>query len=99
MIFWIYGRGRTMATERANDLRAFKGSIEETLSNGGSDFTLDEALVHRDIENQTDEERQATLRAIDDGLANVDAGRTRPFVEFDNLALIVVEPSDLETEI
>jgi hypothetical protein len=72
-----------MATERANDLRAFKGFIEETLSNGGSDLTLDEALVHRDIENQTDEERQATLRAIDDGLANVDAGRTRPFEEFD----------------
>ena len=32
MIFWIYGRGRTMATERANDLRAFKGFIEEKKS-------------------------------------------------------------------
>jgi hypothetical protein len=83
MIFWINERGRTMATERANDLRTFKGFIEEKLSNGGSDLTLDEALVHWDIENQTDEERQATLRAIGDGLADVEAGRTRPFEEFD----------------
>jgi hypothetical protein len=83
MIFWINERGRTMATERANDLRAFKRFIEEKLSNGGSDLTLDEALVHWDIENQTDEERQATLRAIGDGLADVEAGRTRPFEEFD----------------
>jgi hypothetical protein len=83
MIFWINERGRTMATERANDLRAFKGFIEGKLSNGGSDLTLDEALVHWHIENQTDEERQATLRAIGDGLADVEAGRTRPFEEFD----------------
>jgi hypothetical protein len=46
MIIWINERGRTMATERASDLRAFKGFIEEKLSNGGSDLTLDEALVH-----------------------------------------------------
>ena len=72
-----------MATERANDLRAFKGFIEEKLSNGESDLTLDEALVHWHIENQTDKERQATLRAIGDGLADVEAGRTRPFEEFD----------------
>lgn len=32
-----------MATERINDLLASKGLIEERLSNGGVDFTLDEA--------------------------------------------------------
>jgi hypothetical protein len=83
MIFWMNQRGGIMATERANDLRAFKGFIEEKLSNGGADLTLDEALVHWDIENQTDEERQDTLRAIGDGLADVEAGQTRPVEEFD----------------
>jgi hypothetical protein len=29
MIFWINERGRTVATDRANDLRAFKGFIED----------------------------------------------------------------------
>ena len=38
-----------MATERANDLRAFKGFIEEKRSNGGADLTLDEAVVNRDL--------------------------------------------------
>jgi hypothetical protein len=83
MIFWMNQRGGTMATDRANDLRAFKGFIEEKLSNGGADLTLDEALVHWDIENQTDGERQHTLRAIGDGLADIEAGRTRPFEVFD----------------
>jgi hypothetical protein len=34
-----------MATERANDLRALKGFIEEMLSYGGADLTLDQACV------------------------------------------------------
>jgi hypothetical protein len=72
-----------MATDRFNDLRAFKGFIEEKLSNGGSELTLDEALVNWEIENQTDEEREETLRAIGLGLADVEAGRTRPLEEFD----------------
>ena len=72
-----------MASERANDLQAFKGFIEEKLANGGAELTLDAALVHWDIENQTDEEREATFRGISDGLADVEAGRTRPFEQFD----------------
>ncbi len=55
-------RGLTMATERFNDLRAFKGFIEEQLSNGGAEPSLDEALVNWEIENQTDEEREDTIR-------------------------------------
>jgi hypothetical protein len=77
-------RRRSMATERTNDLRAFKGFLEEKLSNGGAELTLDEALVEWELENQTDEEREATLRAIGEGLADVEAGRTRPFEEFDH---------------
>jgi hypothetical protein len=72
-----------MATERANDLRAFKGFIEEKLSNGGVELTLEEALVDWELENQTDLEREATVQSIREGLADVEAGRTRPFEEFD----------------
>ena len=67
-----------MATERANDLNAFKGFIDEELSNGGADMTLDEALARREYEDQTDEERAATVEAIREGLADMHAGRTRP---------------------
>ena len=72
-----------MGIERVNDLRAFKGFIEDKLSNGGADLTLDEALVHWEVENQTDEEREDTLRAIGEGLSDIEAGRSRPFEEFD----------------
>jgi hypothetical protein len=67
-----------MATDRANDLRAFRQYIDEQLSNGGSEMSLDDALLNWEVENQTDEERQDTLHAIREGLADVAAGRTRP---------------------
>jgi predicted transcriptional regulator len=67
-----------MAAQRANDLRAFRQYIDERLTNGGSEMTLDEALANWEVENQTDEEREETLQAIREGLADVGAGRTRP---------------------
>jgi hypothetical protein len=72
-----------MGTERAYDLWALKGFIDDTLSHGGPDLTLDEALVHLEVENQTDEEREDTPRAIRDGLSDVESGRTRPLEESD----------------
>jgi hypothetical protein len=72
-----------MATDRVNDLRAFKGFIEEKLLNGGAEPTLDEALTRWELENQTDAEREETLQGIREGLADVEVGRTRPFEEFD----------------
>jgi hypothetical protein len=71
-----------MATERINDLSAFKGFIEEKLANGGADLTLDEALIQWELENQTDEERQETLQAIQFGLDDMYAGRTVDAFEF-----------------
>jgi hypothetical protein len=41
-----------VATERINDLRAFKGFIDKKLSNGGTNRTVDEALMNWEIENQ-----------------------------------------------
>ena len=35
-----------MATDRANDLRAFRQYIDEQLSNGGSEMSLDDALLN-----------------------------------------------------
>jgi hypothetical protein len=36
-----------------------------------------------EYENQTDAEREDTLQAIRQGLANVESGQTRPFAHFD----------------
>ncbi len=67
-----------MATERSNDLRAFKGFIDEKLSSGGAGLTLDDALGLWDYENQGEEEREDTLRSIRRGFADIEAGRVRP---------------------
>ncbi len=66
-----------MATERANDLLAFKSFIDEQL--GGQTIpTVDEVLARWEYENESDEEREATLEAIRRGLADVEAGRVVP---------------------
>jgi predicted transcriptional regulator len=67
-----------MATDRTNDLRAFRRYIDDQLTNSAVEMTLDEALVNWEMENQTEEQRQETIEAIREGLADVDAGRTRP---------------------
>jgi hypothetical protein len=72
-----------MATDRANDLRAFRDFADALLSNGGAGTTLDEALSLWEYENAPEAEREETLRAIQRGLDDLHAGRTRPFEEFD----------------
>jgi hypothetical protein len=64
-----------MATERANDLHAFKNFIEEQLA-GETIPTVDEALALWDYENETDEGRAATVQALREALADMDAGDT-----------------------
>jgi hypothetical protein len=84
MVSWkqITGGNPIMATERINDLLAFKGFIEKKLANGGTNLTLDEALIHWELENQTDDEREETLQAIRVGLDDMYAGRTVDAFEF-----------------
>ena len=72
-----------MATERVNDLRAFHDFTAAKLSNGGAEMTLEDALALWEYENSPEEEREETLRAIQQGLDDMHAGRTRPFEEFD----------------
>ncbi|MEO6807525.1 MAG: hypothetical protein ABI353_00230 [Isosphaeraceae bacterium] len=71
-----------MATERANDLKAFKGFLDEKLSNGGADMTLDEALARWEYENTPEDEREETIRAIQRGFDDMNAGRTVDAFEF-----------------
>ncbi len=66
-----------MATERANDLYAFRSFIDEQLT-GQTVPTVDEVLARWAYENQSDEEREATLEAIGRGFADVEAGRVMP---------------------
>lgn len=63
-----------MATERANDLRAFRDFADAKLSNGGAEPTLDEAIALWDIENAPDDERDATVEAVKEALADMRAG-------------------------
>src|SRR4051794_22671356 len=62
-----------MATDRANDLRAFRDFIDEKLKDGGADMTLDEALGLWEVENQGDDERAATVRAVREALDDMRA--------------------------
>ena len=70
-----------MATDRSNDLRAFKVFIDDQLANGGTELTLDEALSRWEYENSPEEEREETIRAIQRGLEDMYAGRTKPAEE------------------
>lgn len=72
-----------MAIERSNDLRAFRGFIDEQLANGQADLALDEALARWEYENSSQEERTETIQAIQRGLADIEAGRVRPVEDFD----------------
>ena len=66
-----------MATERANDLLAFRDFIDEQLS-GATVPTVDDVLARWESENESEEERQAAIEAIHRGLADVEAGRVMP---------------------
>lgn len=72
-----------MAIEPANDPRAFHDFLGAKLSNGGADLTLDDLLSLWTYENSTEEEKEESIRAIQRGLDDLHAGRTRPFEEFD----------------
>jgi hypothetical protein len=65
-----------MATDRSNDLRAFKHFIEAKLSNGGSDLTVDDVIGLWDIETQPESEREASVKAIQEALDGMHAGDT-----------------------
>lgn len=71
-----------MTTERRNDLRAFKGFIDEQLANVEASLSLDEALLRWECENATEEEQAATVQAIQRGLDDLNAGRIVDAFEF-----------------
>lgn len=67
-----------MAIDRINDSRAFRDFLDAKLENGGASLSLDEAIFEWEMENQTDEEREETIRAIQRGLDDIAAGRVKP---------------------
>jgi hypothetical protein len=66
---------QNMATERANDLHAFKSFIDQQLA-GETVPTVDEVLARWDHENETDDERSASVQSLKEALADMDAGDT-----------------------
>jgi hypothetical protein len=78
----LEGGEETIALDRTNDLYAFRSFIDEQLTSGGTNLTLDEALINWELENQTEEERAETLEAIQLGLDDMYAGRTVDAFEF-----------------
>jgi predicted transcriptional regulator len=83
-----------MATDRSDDLRAFRGFIDQQLDNGGNDLSLEEALARWEYENSPEEEREETLRAIQRGLDDMNAGRTVDAFEFAERMRQKFQPSD-----
>ncbi len=67
-----------MATERANDLRAFRDFADTKLLGAGSEMTLEDALTLWEYENASEEDHEETIEAIQRGLEDMYAGRTRP---------------------
>jgi hypothetical protein len=69
---------KTMATDRINDARAFRDFLDAKLLHSNQSVPLDDALGLWEYENQTEDERLETLQAIQAGLDDMRAGRTRP---------------------
>ena len=65
-----------MATERGNDLRAFRDFASEQLSNGGTELTLDQCLGLWENESETDEETKDSIEAVREALDDMRAGDT-----------------------
>jgi hypothetical protein len=64
-----------MATDRANDLHAFKNFIDEQLA-AAAVPSVDEVLARWDSDNETAEERAATVQALKEAVSDMDAGDT-----------------------
>ena len=72
-----------MTTDPREDLQAFRAFIDEQLANGGAMLTPIEVLELWEFQHPTDQDRDETLAAIEEGLKDVDEGRVRPFEDFD----------------
>ena len=60
-----------MSVQVKNDLESFHRFVVEQLANGGAQFSPEQVLVMW-------RERLETIESIQHGLADIDAGRTRP---------------------
>ena len=67
-----------MATDRANDLHAFKSFVDEQLAKSEPVPTVAEVIARWEYENETEDDREETLNAIRRGFADIEAGRVMP---------------------
>ncbi len=67
-----------MALARVDDARAFREFLDRALSSGAGDLSLQDILDHWECDNAPDEEKQETIRAIQRGFDDIEAGRVRP---------------------
>lgn len=68
-----------MSTELPTEAESFHQYLNAQLSNGGKDQSPEELLHNW----RCQQEYENTVSAIQEGLADVKAGRTQPFDEFD----------------
>ncbi len=71
-----------MASDRTNDLKAFRDFADQRLASNGAEVTLDEALELWEFENSTEEQREEIRRSIERGIDDMNAGRTVDAFEF-----------------
>lgn len=71
-----------METDPSNDLRPFRGFIDEQLAAVGSHLTLEQALSLWEYEHVSPEEREETIQSIGRGLDDLSSGRVTDAFEF-----------------
>ena len=71
----------------AEQLEAFQHFAREKINGGADDLSFDELVELWMLQNLPDRELQDSLRALEEGIADAQAGRVRPAEEvFDDLA-------------
>jgi predicted transcriptional regulator len=67
-----------MATDRIDDIHAFRVFLDEQLANCGACLTPAQALDLWEIQNASEDEEHEAMAAIRRGFADIDAGMVRP---------------------
>jgi predicted transcriptional regulator len=67
-----------MATERSDDIHAFRAFLDEQLAKDGPCLTPAQALDLWEIQNASEDEEHEAVEAIRRGFADIEAGMVRP---------------------
>ena len=67
-----------MATDRVDDIHAFRAFLDEQLANGGALLTPAQAVDLWEIQYAGEDEEYDAVEAIRRGFADIEAGMVRP---------------------